>query len=119
PLSLRPPLRQSTQSSGRAALPACQRREAMSLIRRASVTVIQNLALVLLSSSVVVAQSFTATVRGTVKDSSGSSVPLAAVTITDNDRGTSQATVADDAGRFVLSALPPGQYVVTVEANGF
>jgi hypothetical protein len=41
------------------------------------------------------------------------------VTITDTDRGTSQTTVADEAGRFVVPALPPGQYVLTVEAVGF
>ncbi len=86
---------------------------------RTSVTLLHSLALVLLSSSLVFGQSFTAAVRGTVKDPSGSSVPHAVVTITDGDRGTSQTTVADEAGRFAISALPPGQYVLTVEADGF
>ena len=86
---------------------------------RTSVTLLHSLALVLLSSSLLFGQSFTAAVRGTVKDPSGSSVPHAVVTITDGDRGTSQTTVADEAGRFAISALPPGQYVLTVEAAGF
>jgi hypothetical protein len=87
--------------------------------RRTSVTLFQSLTLVLLFCSLAVGQSFTATVRGTVKDPTGASVPLASVTITDTDRGTSQTTSADEEGRFAITALPPGQYVLTVEANGF
>src|SRR5687767_5495611 len=87
--------------------------------RRASVTLLHSLTLVLLFCSLTFGQSFTATVRGTVKDPSGASVPLASVTITDADRGTSQTTMADDEGRFAISALPPGQYELTVEASGF
>jgi hypothetical protein len=73
----------------------------------------------MLSCSLAFGQSFTASVRGTAKDPSGASVPLASVSITDADRGTSQTTVADEEGRFAISALPPGQYVLTVEAAGF
>ena len=39
------------------------------------------------------------------------------MSITDVDRGTSQTTLADGAGRFTITALPPGQYVLTVEAH--
>src|SRR6185503_17180179 len=87
--------------------------------RRACVTLLQSLTLVLLFCSLTFGQSFTATVRGTVKDPSGALVPLASVTITDADRGTSQTTMADEEGRFAITALPPGQYVLTVEAAGF
>src|SRR5688572_25771972 len=87
--------------------------------RRTSVTVLQSLTLVLLSCSLAFAQSFTATVRGTVNDTSGASVPLASVSITDADRGTSQTTLADEEGRFAITALQPGQYELTVEAAGF
>ena len=91
----------------------------MPSIHRASVALLQTLTLVVLCNSLTFGQSFTATVRGTVKDPTGSSVPHASVTVTDADRGTSQATVADDAGRFVITALQPGQYLLTVEAAGF
>ena len=73
----------------------------------------------LLSCSLVFGQSFTASVRGTAKDSTGGVVPLASVTITDAERGTSQTTLADEEGRFTITALQPGQYVLTVESNGF
>ena len=88
-------------------------------VLRMSVAVLRSLTLVLLSANLAFAQSFTATVRGTAKDSSGSAVPHASVTITDADRGTSQTTVADGDGRFVVTALQPGEYVLTVEAAGF
>src|SRR5687768_3896984 len=90
-----------------------------STIRRTSVTLLQSLTLCLLSCSLAFAQSFTASIRGTTKDPSGASVPGASVSITDVDRGTSQTTLADEEGRFAISALPPGQYVLTVEAAGF
>ena len=87
--------------------------------RRASVTLLQSLTLAVLSCSLAFGQSFTASVRGTAKDPSGASVPRASVSITDADRGTSQTTQADEEGRFAITALPPGQYVLTVEAAGF
>ena len=87
--------------------------------RRTSVTLLQSLTLAVLSCSLAFGQSFTASVRGTAKDSSGGLVPRASVTITDADRGTSQTTLADEEGRFTITALPPGQYVLTVEAAGF
>ena len=87
--------------------------------RHTPVTLLQSLTLVLLSCSLAFGQSFTASVRGTAKDSSGGFLPLASVTITDAERGTSQTMLADEAGRFTITALPPGQYVLTVELTGF
>src|SRR5688572_18790764 len=91
----------------------------MPATRRPSVTLLQSVTLVLLFSSLTFAQSFTAAVRGSVKDPSGSAVPHATVVVTDADRGTTHTTVADAEGRFAITALPPGQYVLTVEAAGF
>ena len=90
-----------------------------STARRTSVTLLHSLALAMLSCSLAFGQSFTASVRGTAKDPSGASIPRASVSITDADRGTSQTTLADEEGRFAITALPPGQYVLTVEAAGF
>src|SRR5688572_2268900 len=87
--------------------------------RRTSLTLLHSFALVLLSCGLAFGQSFTASVRGTAKDASGGLIPLASVTITDVERGTSQVTVADLEGRFAITTLPPGQYVLTVEAPGF
>src|SRR5688572_5687561 len=91
----------------------------MPATRRPSVTLLQSVTLVLLFSSLTFAQSFTAAVRGSVKDPSGSAVPHATVVVTDADRGTTHTTVADAEGRFAIPALQPGQYELTVEAAGF
>ena len=90
-----------------------------SIGRPVSVTVVQTLVVALLSFGLAFGQSFTASVVGRVEDAAGYMVPRASVTISDIDRGTSQATVADEAGRFSITALPPGQYLLTVEAPGF
>lgn len=65
------------------------------------------------------AQSFTASVRGTVTDETGAAVPAAKVVATDADRGTTFRGEVDGSGRYVITALPPGSYVITVEASGF
>jgi hypothetical protein len=97
-------------------MPASQR---LSVAACHAFAALRSVVLVALFANVAFAQSFTATVRGTAKDPSGSAVPRAAVTITDVERGTSHTTVADGNGRFVVAALPPGEYVLTAEAAGF
>jgi len=65
------------------------------------------------------AQSFTGSVNGSVSDGTGAAISGASVVVTDRDRGTSFRSVADSSGRFVVTALPPGNYILTVEAPGF
>ncbi len=65
------------------------------------------------------AQSFTGSVNGIVTDDTGAVVRGANVLVTDRDRGTAFRGVADGSGRFVVTALLPGNYVLTVEAPGF
>ena len=63
--------------------------------------------------------SYTAAVRGVVTDGSGGAVAAARVTITESDRNVPHAVVADEAGRYAITALPPGKYTLAVEAPGF
>src|ERR1035437_2530472 len=63
--------------------------------------------------------SFTALVRGTVTDSSGAALVAARVTIVETDRNVAHTATTDEAGRYVITALPPGGYTLTVEAKGF
>jgi hypothetical protein len=39
--------------------------------------------------------------------------------VTDADRGTTFTSNTDETGRFVVTALPPGSYILTVESSGF
>src|SRR5262249_756036 len=69
--------------------------------------------------ALVLGQSFTASVRGIVTDSSQAAVAGARVTVTDADRNVSQKTTTDTSGRYLFSALPPGRYSLDVEGAGF
>ena len=63
--------------------------------------------------------SYTAAVRGVISDASGAAVAGAKVTVTESDRNVPHVVIADDAGRYALTALPPGNYSLSVEAKGF
>jgi hypothetical protein len=58
-------------------------------------------------------------ISGTIQDSTGAAVPNAAVKITSVATGVTVATTSTSAGDYVLSALDPGGYTITVEARGF
>src|SRR5712692_1703270 len=77
------------------------------------------LLLALGSTTMMWAQSFTASVRGVVTDASRSAIPDAKVTITDVNRSLEHSAVSDNSGRYVITALPPGTYSLTAEAAGF
>jgi hypothetical protein len=65
------------------------------------------------------AQSFTASLQGTIRDSSQAAVPGALVTLENEATGIRRALRSDDAGRYFIAQLPPGSYKLTVEAVGF
>lgn len=74
----------------------------------------------LISATMIVAQSsFTAAVRGVVSDPSGASIQGAKVIVVEADRNVNHPVMTDEAGRYALTALPPGNYRLTVEAPGF
>ena len=63
--------------------------------------------------------STTATISGTVVDSSGASVPAAAVVILNVDTQANTNTQTNDDGVFTAPGLPVGNYTVTVTKPGF
>ncbi len=75
--------------------------------------------LALVAAALAFGQSFTAAIRGVVTDSSQAAVPNAKITVTDVDRNVQHETITDNAGRYVLTALPPGRYTLEVDATGF
>jgi hypothetical protein len=65
------------------------------------------------------AQQTTATLTGTVKDSSGAVIPKAKITVSTPTLVGTKTFLADGKGYYHFENLPPGSYTVTVEAPGF
>ena len=61
----------------------------------------------------------TATFTGTVRDTSGAVVAGADVTVSNASIGVTRATVSNNDGEWVTTALPNGAYDITVTAKGF
>lgn len=66
-----------------------------------------------------IAQFETATVVGTVRDSSGAVVPAAKVTLTNTATGVSAERLSDSNGNVEFFTVRIGPYLVTAEKDGF
>lgn len=64
-------------------------------------------------------QATTATLVGTVTDSSGAAIPKATVQITEQNTGQQYTREADGSGFYEFTFLPPGTYSVRVGEQGF
>ena len=73
----------------------------------------------LILPTTVMGQTITATVSGTVTDQANAVVPGAKIVVVSNNTGQNKVVTSDSEGRFVVPFLQPGEYKVTVEANGF
>jgi hypothetical protein len=73
----------------------------------------------LLSCSTSFAQTGSTSLRGTVTDTNGASVPDATVTITSEAIGVSLTTKTDRDGAYQFLEVRPATYTLTVEAQGF
>jgi hypothetical protein len=67
----------------------------------------------------VAAQSFTATIRGTVRDQSGAVVPGANITVQNTNKGWTRTTVTNGLGDYVITQLPADTYSITAQLTGF
>ena len=65
------------------------------------------------------AQETTGSLQGTVKDPTGAAVPGAMVSVTTPTLVGVKTEQTDSKGNYHFSNLPPGAYVVTVDAKGF
>jgi hypothetical protein len=65
------------------------------------------------------AQSGTASIDGRVTDAQGAVLPGASVTIVNTATAASRSTVTNQSGLYQFSALPPGQYDLSIAMSGF
>ncbi len=80
--------------------------------------VIYSALMALLAAVLAFGQSDFGSISGFVKDPSGSTVPGAKVTVK-NQSGLQRQATTNESGYYIVPSLPPGIYVVSVEAAGF
>src|ERR1700719_3369375 len=86
---------------------------------RVACWVVVSLALAFSGAQRVVGQEVTATVTGTVTDSSGAAVVGAVVNVKSVERGIVYSATTNDVGLYRVPQLPIGNYEVRVEKAGF
>ncbi len=77
------------------------------------------LTLLLFSATATWAQVTTATLFGTVQDSTGAVIPGGDATVTNDDTGLVYTAPIGGAGGFVFNVLPTGTYTLRLETDGF
>ncbi len=65
------------------------------------------------------AQAVFGSILGTVTDPQGAAVVGAKVTVTDQNKGTTQTTTTNESGNYSVTHLIPDSYSIKVEAQGF
>src|SRR5438105_4689842 len=84
--------------------------------------VVTGLSIALLALSFTIssrAADVTATISGTVSDSSGAVVPKASLTVTNTATNESRTATTENDGSYQFTKLPIGTYRLTVEQTGF
>jgi hypothetical protein len=76
-------------------------------------------AVALILTTSAAAQTGLATVTGLVTDDSGAGVPGLTVTATNQATNIAYTGVTNDAGNYVITSVPIGDYVISVDAQGF
>jgi len=93
--------------------------QTLGILTRASRWTLASVVLLFCVLAAAQAQLYTGSVGGLVTDPSGAVIPAAKITLTDEEKGYSFTAQTDSAGRYLLRSIPPGNYSVKAEAQGF
>jgi hypothetical protein len=77
------------------------------------------LAIMLLSSAMLPAQSTNSQIGGIVRDPSGAAIPGAELSVVSVDTGSERRVSSNELGYYTVAALQPGNYQVTCQKEGF
>lgn len=80
---------------------------------------ISTMMLLLVSVEILLGQTPTAQITGRVTDPSGSVIPGAQISTTNVDTGMRRQTSTNESGFYRISSLPPGNYRIIVQKDGF
>jgi outer membrane receptor protein involved in Fe transport len=104
------PLRKQTEG---------QMQRSISFICKSSSSFLVLLIVVLTAVPAMFGQAYFGTVSGELTDATSAVVTGAKVILTDQEKGFSFQTISDNSGRYLFRSIPPGVYVVAVEAQSF
>jgi len=96
-----------------------QKREAKSQVSSKWWALCMSVMLCLVLRATSLAQSDNAQISGFIKDPTGAAVPGASVVIKNEVSNYERTAKTNDTGYYIITALPPGFYTVTIEAGGF
>jgi hypothetical protein len=92
-------------------------------MRNAIISVLDRVKIVLciflLGASATAWASVGGSISGTVKDSTGSLIPHASITVLETETGLTYRAQTDASGSYTLPVLPVGHYQLQIEASGF
>lgn len=74
---------------------------------------------IVLFSAMLWGQSFQGSLRGRIMDPKGAIIPLAKLTILNENTSAARATITSDQGEYTFAALTPATYTLIAEAPGF
>src|SRR3712207_1770231 len=72
-----------------------------------------------LTSTMLLGQSITGSIAGTVVDESQAAVVGATARLTNVATGVDRTTTTNEVGRFLFGSVQPGEYTLVLEATGF
>src|SRR5438093_13732039 len=76
-------------------------------------------ALIALGTCLSLAQTSTATILGTVKDTTGALIPGASITVKHTETGLTRTAISSETGDYNVPLLPVGAYEITTSMPGF
>ncbi len=83
------------------------------------VPILLAISIVISLGQIVLAQTYTATLTGTITDTNNANVPNARVVATNQATKTTYSAQTSGSGYYTIPFLPIGEYVISVEAKGF
>lgn len=91
----------------------------MSRLSSRGLALLMILALVVVGSSALLAQSDNTQISGYVKDATGAIIPGVTVVIKSETSNFQREAISNDSGYYAVSNIPPGTYTVSAELTGF